>query len=116
MRSLSVTTMSRTSLNGPWRSTRGMRSDVLGRDPGAPGPPDDVAVLLAGAPDGGRVDDGQELGEVLRQQPVEQRRVAVLECREPDVALERVVLDPQVLQLQLHLLVDGEGPVRAAAR
>ena len=30
MRSLSVTTMSRTSLNGPWRSTCGIRSTSSG--------------------------------------------------------------------------------------
>ena len=30
IRSLSVTTMSRTSLKGPWRSTRGMRSTSSG--------------------------------------------------------------------------------------
>ena len=81
------------------------------RDPDAAGPPDDVAELLAGAPDRRRVDDRQELLEVLREQPVEQRRVAVLERRHPDVALERVVLAAQVLELELDLLLDGQDAV-----
>ena len=42
-------------------------SDIVWGDPCAPGPPDDVAVLLAGASHGRRVHDGQEFGEVLRQ-------------------------------------------------
>ena len=66
---------------------------AVGRgDPDAARPPDDVAELLAGAPDGRRVDDRQEFLEVLREQSVEQRGVAILEGGHPDVALERVVL------------------------
>ena len=84
---------------------------VGGGDPDAPGPPDDVAELLARPADGRRVDDRQELLEVLREQPVEQRRVAVLERRHPDVALERVVLVVEVLELELDLLVDGQDAV-----
>ena len=49
---------------------------------------------------------------MLGEQPVEQRRVAVLERRQPDVLLERVVLDPQVLELELDLLLDREDAVR----
>ena len=63
-------------------------------------------------PDRRRVDDGQELLEVLGEQPVEERRVAVLERGQPDVLLERVVLDPEVLELELDLLLDREHPVR----
>ena len=88
-----------------------MRSTSAGRDPGAARPPDDVAELLAGPPDRRRVDDGQELLEVLGQQPVEQRRVAVLERGEADVLLERVGLDAQVLELELDLLLDGQDAV-----
>ena len=85
IRSLSVTTMSRTSSYGPWRSSDGIRSTSAGRDPGAAGPPDDVAELLARPPDRRRVDDRQELLEVLGEEPVEQGRVAVLERGQPDV-------------------------------
>ena len=64
--------------------------DVGRRDPQAAGPADDVAELLAGPPDGRRVDDRQELLGVLGEEPVEERRVAVLERRQADVLLERV--------------------------
>ena len=82
------------------------------RDPGAAGPPDDVAELLARPPHGGRVDDRQELIEVFGEQPVEQGRVAVLERRQADVLLERVVLDPDVLELEVDLLIDRQDAVR----
>ena len=82
------------------------------RDPGAAGPPDDVAELLARAPDRRRVDDRQELVEVFGEEPVEQRRVAVLEGRQPDVLLERIVLDPEVLELEVDLLLDRQDAVR----
>ena len=48
---------------------------------------------------------------MLGEEPVEQRRVAVLERGQPDVALERVVLAPEVLELELDLLLDGQDPV-----
>ena len=63
----------------------------------------------------GRVDDRQELLEVLGEQPVEQRRVAVLERGQPDVLLEGVVLAPEVLELEVDLLVDRQDPVREQA-
>ena len=52
---------------------------------------------------------------MLGEQPVEQRGVAVLERRQPDVALEGVVLAAQVLELELHLLLDRQDPVRQQA-
>ena len=64
-----------------------------------------------GPPDRRRVDDRQELLEVLGEQPVEERRVAVLERGQPDVALEGVVLAPEVLELELDLLLDGQDAV-----
>ncbi len=87
-------------------------ADILGRDPDAPGPPDDVAEFLARSPHSRRVDDRQELLEVFGKEPVEQGRVAVLEGGQPDVLLERVILAPQVFQLELRLLADGEDPIR----
>jgi hypothetical protein len=85
--------------------------DVGWGDPGAPSAPDDVAELLARPADRRRVHDRQELLEVLGQQPVEERRVPILQCREPDVLLQGVVLDPDVLELQFDLLGDGQDAV-----
>jgi hypothetical protein len=90
--------------------------DVVGGDPQAAGPAEDVAELLAGPADRRGVDDRQELLRVLGEEPVEERRVAVLEGGEPDVLLERIVLATDVLELELELLVDrqdaiGEQPV-----
>ena len=64
MRSLSVTTMSRTSRRHV-AEQRGDAPHVVRRDPQAAGAAEDVAVLLAGAPHDGRVDDGHELLEVV---------------------------------------------------
>ena len=85
--------------------------DVGRGDPRPARAPDDVAELLARPADRRRVDDGQELLEVLAEQSIEERRVAVLERGQADVLLERVGLDPQVLELQLDLLVEGQDPV-----
>ena len=85
------------------------------RDPGAAGPPDDVAEFLDGTADRRRVDDRQELLEVLGEEPVEEGRVAVLERGHPDVALEGVVLVVEVLELELDLLVDRQDAVREQA-
>ena len=90
---------------------------AVGRgDPRPARPADDVAELLARPADRRRVDDRQELLEVLGDDAVEQRRVAILERGQPDVALERVVLAPQVLELELDLLVDGQDAIRQEAR
>ena len=98
---MSVATIRRTSGVGRGRAgARGIRSMSVGRDPEAARPAEDVAVLLARPADGRRVDDRQELLEVLDQHPVEQRLVAVLERGQPDVALEVVLLAPDVLELQ----------------
>ena len=100
-----------------WALAQDLRDaiDVIGGDPDAAGAPQDVAELLAGAPDRRRVDDRQELLEVLREQSIEQRRVAVLERGEPDVALQVVVLDAQVLELEGDLLLDRQDAVREQA-
>ena len=90
--------------------------DVGRRDPGAAGPPDDVAEFLAGPPDGRGVDDRQELVEVLGEEPVEQRRVAILEGRQADVLLERVVLDPEVLEFEVESAPRWSGRDPAAGR
>ena len=81
-------------------------ADVVGRDPDAARTPEDVAELLARETDGRRVDDRQELLEVLDEDPVEQGLVAVLERGQADVALEVVGLAPDVLELERDLLLD----------
>ncbi len=73
--------------------------------------PQDVAELLAGEADGRRVDDRQELLEVLGQHAVEERRIPILEGRQADVLLERVVLASQARELELDLFLDAHDPV-----
>ena len=96
------------------RRTEDRRDPVLivGGDPHAPGPPDDVAEFLARPTDRGRVDDRQELLEVLGQDPIEQGRVAVLERGQADVPLEVVGLAPDVLDLEGDLLLDRQDAIR----
>ncbi len=48
----------------------------------------DVAELLAGEADRRRVDDRHHLGQVVEQEPVEQRLVGVLELAQVDVPFE----------------------------
>ena len=52
---------------------------------------------------------------MVGEQPVEERRVAVLERGEADVLLERVGLDPQVFELELDLLLDRQDAGREEA-
>ena len=82
--------------------------EVVGGDPDSARPAEDVAVLLAGAADGRRVDDGHQFGDVLDEQAIEEGFVAVVKGGEPDELLQIITLDPDVLQLQGDLLLDGE--------
>ncbi len=81
--------------------------DVVGRDPDAPGPAEDVAVLPAGAPHRRGVDDRGELLEVVDEEAVEEGLVPVLQRGETDVLLEVVSLAAEVLELQGYLFLDG---------
>ena len=90
-------------------------ADVIGRDPDAARAPEDVAELLAGEADGRRVDDRQELLEVLDEEPVEERLVAILERGQADVPLEVVGLAADVLELEPDLLVDRRHAWRQQA-
>ena len=84
--------------------------DVRRRDPHAARPAQDVAELLAGAPDRRRVDDRQELLQVFGQHPVEQGLVPILERRQADETLEIVGLAADVLELERDLLLDRHDP------
>ena len=98
-----------------WRSSSGTRSTSSGVSHRPRGPAEDVAVLLAGAPDGRRVDHRQEFLDVLGEHAVEERCVAILERGQADVLLQLVVLATEVLDLQLDLLLDRHDAVREQA-
>ena len=106
MRSLSVATMRRISGAGALRSRAGNAIHVVGRDPQAARTAEDVAVLLAGAAHGRRVDDGQQFHEVFDQQAVEERLVAVLQRRPGRCTSPGRRLGAQVFQLHGDLLFD----------
>jgi hypothetical protein len=80
------------------------------------GPPVDAAELLTGVADRQRVDDRQQLRQVVPEEAVEEHLVAVLQRPEVDVPLEvvvqPVVADPHPLQL----LVECARPVLGAAQ
>ena len=116
MRSLSVTTMSRTSVYGPLRRISGIRSRSCGVIQAPRVRRRTWLNSWQAQPDRGRVDDRQQLLEVLGQDPIEEGRVAVLQRRQADVLLQRVVLAPQALELERDLLLDRHHPVRAAGR
>jgi hypothetical protein len=67
--------------------------------------PVDAAVLLAGLADGGRVDDGEQLLDVVDEELVEEALVALLQVHHGDVAVQghrvlaQVVHDLLLLQL-----------------
>jgi hypothetical protein len=83
---------------------------VGGRDPEPAGASEDVAELLAGPPDDRRVDDRQELLDVVHEKPVEQVLVAVLQGREADELLELVRLTRDVrVDAALLLLHRADG-------
>ena len=73
----------------------------------SPWPPVDLAETLAGLTDGGGVDNRQGFGDVLAQQPVEQRLVAVLQRAQVDVLVEIVAASGELMPAMFDLL--GEG-------
>jgi hypothetical protein len=73
-----------------------------------PRPPVEVAVLLARLADGRRVDHRCHLLDVVEQQAVEERLVAILERRQEDVALN-VVARRQVVLVGALLLCLRRG-------
>jgi hypothetical protein len=68
----------------------------------------DMAVLLAGEPHRGSVDNRGQTLKVLDEQPVEEDFVAIQQGDQADILLEGIALLENVLQLHGHLLLDGE--------
>ena len=81
-------------------------ADVAERDVQAVLTAVDARPLLTREANGGRVHDGQQLGEVISKEPVEQHGVPFLHQPEEDVAVEivlvRVVLDAGPDQLRIE--------------
>jgi hypothetical protein len=65
-----------------------------------------MAELTAGLTDGRCVDHRRQFLQMVEQEPIEQRFVAILERRQSDIALEVVRLVAQMFKLQKHLLLD----------
>ena len=84
--------------------------DVVGGDPATSGAPHHVAELPAGMADRRGIDDRSELFEVVDEQAVEKRLVAVLQRGEADVALDVIGLAPEVFEFEVNLLVHCEHP------
>ena len=85
---------------------------VVAADEEAARAPEDRAVVDAGLPDGRRVDDGDDLLQVVDHHPVEEHLVAVLQVDEVDVLLDRVRLAAQGGEGPLLLLLDREDARR----
>ena len=81
---------------------------VLGGDPCAARAAPDLTPALARLADGWRVDDRQELFNVLNKEAIEEGLVAILQRGEADVALEWVLLPPNLDQLYGDLLLEGQ--------
>ena len=91
--------------------------DVLGSDPQASRPAQDVAEPAAGLADCRGVDDRREFFQMVHEQPVKDRLVAVLQRLQADVLLQVGRLGTQVLQLQGNLLIDRRAaPGKQAAQ
>ena len=80
-------------------------SPMVGRHIHPTGPPEDLAPVLAGLGNGWCVDDGDDVLEVLDDEPVEQRLVAVLEGRQVDVLLDVGVFEVELFADAHQLLV-----------
>ena len=80
---------------------------MVGRDPHATAAPEDMTEVEPCLAHRRRINDRHELDDVLRQQPVKERLVAVLEVGEPDVLLERIGLAADGTVGALGLLLDG---------
>jgi hypothetical protein len=91
----------------PWPVGEHLRNApaVARADEDAARPLKDVTVLLAGEPNGRRVDDREHLVGVVDQQPEEQRFVAIVQRRQVDVLFETGRLAPEILEHSTELLV-----------
>lgn len=77
---------------------------VVDGDEEAAGAAVDDAKLLAGQPDRGGVDDGHHVLHVLREDPVKETLVTILEPHEVDVLVEILRVALEVDEAELHLL------------
>jgi hypothetical protein len=80
--------------------------DIVGRDPDASRAAKDVAELLAREAYGRRVDDRKVFLEILDEESVEERLIAILERRQTNVSLEVIGLAADMLELQPDLVLD----------
>ncbi len=62
------------------------------------------------SPTVGVVDDRREFLDVVDEQPVEERLVAIVQRNEPDALLQIIRLAADMLKFKLHLLLDGGHP------
>lgn len=85
---------------------------VAGGDVNTAWPPEDMAKLQAGLPDGGRVNDGHQLLDIIEQYPVEEGFVAILQSNQIHIALDVGGLLAQIFQNALHLFIQGMHPGR----
>ena len=85
---------------------------MLGREVHPAGPAVDVAELLAGLADRGRVHDRRELVEVVEEEPVEEGLVPVLKRREEQVAMDVIGHLAVVLERPLLLFLRSRDGVR----
>ena len=82
--------------------------DVIGGDPQPLRAPQHVAEGPARVAHRGRVDDRRQLLEMIDEHAVKEGLVAIVERGQADVALQVVPLASEVLELERHLLGDGQ--------
>jgi hypothetical protein len=81
--------------------------NVVGSDPQAARTALNMAERAARFADRRGVDDRREFLDVVDEQPVEERLVAIVQRNEPDVLLQIIRLAADMLKFKLHLLLDG---------
>ncbi len=81
---------------------------MLRGDPGAPPPLEHVAESLSREPDSRRIDDRQQIVEVILQNPKIEMLVPVMQLGQGDILVERILdrTDTRVYATGLDVLVD----------
>jgi len=85
---------------------------MLRRDPQAAGAAKDVAELLAREANRGRVDDGEELLEMIEKHSIEEVFIPVVKRRQTDVLFDGRVFSTNVPDDALELFVERRDSVR----